>query len=76
MSGHMPSLTPRTVTRILQRAGFILHHQKGSHAHYQHGVERTRWVTVPMHLGDLRKGVLHSIIHQSGLTAEEFLKLR
>ena len=76
MSGHLPSLTPRVVARILRRAGFVLHHQKGSHAHYQHKVERTRWVTIPMHPGDLKKGVLHSIIQESGLSVEEFLSLR
>ncbi len=73
MSPKLPSLAPRDVVGVLLRAGFHLHHQRGSHAYYQHGTEPARWVTVPMHAGDLKKGTLLSIIRQSGLSREEFL---
>ena len=35
----------------------------------------SRGVTVPVHNKDLRKGTLRSIVKQSGLTVDEFIKL-
>lgn len=70
MSGRLPSLTPRDVVRVLRQAGFLFHHQRGSHAYYHDG---TRWVTVPIHPGTIKKGMLLSIIRQSGMTRQEFL---
>ena len=46
-------------------------HQKGSHIYLTDGKHR---VTVPRH-EVIKKGTLLSIIHQAGLTIEEFLKL-
>ena len=74
-SGRLPSVTPRNVISVLRHAGFVFHHQKGSHAYYQHSTHKTRWVTVPMHARSIKKGTLRSIINQSGLTRQEFLDL-
>lgn len=67
----LPPLRPSDVTRVLERGGFSLSHQKGSHAYYRRD---GRWVTVPMHPGELAKGTLHAIIRQSGLEPERFAK--
>jgi predicted RNA binding protein YcfA (HicA-like mRNA interferase family) len=75
MTEKLPSLTPRDVIQVICRAGFVLDHQRGSHAYYHHASEATRWVTVPMHAKSLKKGTLRSIIRQSGLTRSEFLDL-
>ncbi len=61
--------------RILRQAGFVLHHQRGSHAYYQHTIEPTHLVTVPMHARSIKKGTLVSIIDQSVLSRDEFLNL-
>lgn len=68
----IPSLKPRDVIKILERAGFNFVRQKGSHRMY---IKEHKGVTVPYHNKDLRKGTLRSIIKQSGLSTEEFLKL-
>ncbi|HEX4149228.1 MAG TPA: type II toxin-antitoxin system HicA family toxin, partial [Pirellulales bacterium] len=75
MMAKLPSMTPREVIQVLQRAGFVFHHQRGSHAYYHHAGDRTQWVTVPIHPGTLKPGTLRSIIRQSGLTRQQFIAL-
>lgn len=69
----LPSLKAREAERILQQAGFEFVRQKGSHRMYKRGQQG---VTVPWHSRDLKPGTLRAIIKQSGLSADEFLKLR
>ena len=75
MSPRVPILKPREVLRALQKAGFVIHHQSGSHAQLKHPDKPQLRVTVPRHdRFDLPVPVLRSIIRQAGLTVEEFLK--
>jgi len=62
-------LKPREIIRKLEKAGFQLTRQKGSHARY---VKGTRGVTVSIHPGDVPTQVIRSIIQQAGLTPEEW----
>lgn len=68
----LPALKSRDVIRALQIAGFVEHRQRGGHKIFKKGDLR---VTVPVHPRDLKKGTVHSIIEQAGLTIEEFIKL-
>lgn len=68
----IPSLKPREAIKVLERYGFVFIRQKGSHRIY---INKNNAVTIPYHNKDLRKGTLRSIIKQSGLSTEEFLKL-
>jgi len=61
--------------RALERAGFFVHHQRGSHATLKHADNPVRRVTIPVHGGDLPRGTVLAIIKQTGLTAEEFMRL-
>ena len=70
----LPSLRPRQVMNALRHAGFRFDHQTGSHAIYEKP-GHPLIITVPMHNKDLKKGTLHSIIKQTGLSAGEFIKL-
>ena len=67
-------MRPEEVISILQRVGFVVDHQTGSHV-ILYRVGRLP-VTVPKHNRDLRKGTLRHIIASAGLSVEEFLKLR
>ena len=62
-------LKPREIIRKLEKVGFQLTRQKGSHARY---VKGARGVTVPIHPGDVPTQVIRSIIQQAGLTPEEW----
>ena len=68
----LPALKSRDIIRTLERAGFMEHRQRGSHKIFKKGNLR---ITVPVHPGDLKKGTVHSIIEQAGLTVEEFIEL-
>lgn len=71
----LPALKPREVIRALQRAGFFLHHVRGSHHYFKHPDRAELRVTVPVHTKDLKRGTLSGIIRDAGLTDEQFLKL-
>ncbi|HQK02435.1 MAG TPA: type II toxin-antitoxin system HicA family toxin [Verrucomicrobiota bacterium] len=57
----------------LQRAGFVVKRQSGSHV-VLHRVDG-RQTCVAMHPGDVPTGTPRSILNQSGLTEDEFSKL-
>jgi predicted RNA binding protein YcfA (HicA-like mRNA interferase family) len=71
---RLPSCTAADVIRALKRAGFKLDHTTGSHHFFRHP-HRPRSVPVPFHRGDIKRGLLHEIIRQAGLTADEFISL-
>ena len=74
MSERLPTLKAKELIRILQREGYLLAHQKGSHATYKHPVTQRR-VTVPIHPGqDLKRGLLRGILNDLNMTPEEFIK--
>lgn len=72
---RLPSLRPREVLRALERAGFWVHRQTGSHLTLKHATDPTKRVTVPFHARELPRWLLGSILKQAGLTPEEFLRL-
>lgn len=65
-------LRAREIIRKLEKAGFRLRRQTGSHARY---IKGSRGVTVPIHPGDVPVPVIRSILQQAGLTPEEWEKL-
>ena len=75
MSQHLPALKPARVLRALQRAGFYIHHIKGSHYYLKHPDRPELRVTLPFHNTDLKRRTLISVIEQAGFTTEEFVEL-
>jgi predicted RNA binding protein YcfA (HicA-like mRNA interferase family) len=51
MNERLPVLTARDVVRALERAGFVVSRQSGSHCRLIHTSDPTRKVTVPVHAG-------------------------
>jgi predicted RNA binding protein YcfA (HicA-like mRNA interferase family) len=65
----------REVCRILERLGFSVSRQRGSHMQYRHA--DGRGTTVPNHPGrDISPILLRQIAKDIGLTAEEFISHR
>jgi predicted RNA binding protein YcfA (HicA-like mRNA interferase family) len=76
MPPKLPVLKPKEVIAALLRAGFYVHHQKGSHARLLHLRRPELHVTVPIHSKDVPPSLLkHRILKQADLTEEEFLRL-
>ncbi|TMC55454.1 MAG: addiction module toxin, HicA family [Chloroflexi bacterium] len=68
----LPALKAREVARALERAGFQLVLQQGSHAQFKRG---SLLVTVPMHSGDLNPNTLRSILRQAKMSIDELREL-
>ena len=71
----LPRIPSSLVARALNRAGFYLYHQAGSHMQLRHPVKIHLRVTIPFRRKDLVPKTLKSIIEQAGLTVDEFIKL-
>lgn len=71
----LPVVTPRQLIRALRRAGFFVHHVRGSHHYLKHPDKPGLLVSVPYHSRDLKRGTLGSILRQAGMTAEELIDL-
>jgi len=70
----LPSLTGKQVVTALQKAGFEVIRQKGSHAFLQHPDGRS--TVVPLHAGEtIGPGLLRKIIRDVEMTREEFRSL-
>jgi predicted RNA binding protein YcfA (HicA-like mRNA interferase family) len=70
--GKLRVLSGYEVCKILERQGFVVVRQRGSHRVMQLQAEGTT-LTVPVPLHDsLRRGTLQSIIRQSGLDKSLF----
>jgi len=74
MKGKLPRVTASKVIRVLEKIGFYLARQSGSHKIYKNSEGRR--VTVPYHAGKtLHPKVLKSILRDADLKVEEFRKL-
>jgi predicted RNA binding protein YcfA (HicA-like mRNA interferase family) len=67
-------LSAREVCKILQKHGFVVVRQSGSHIIMRRNLpERTITVPVPNH-SEIAKGTLKSIVQQSELPQSEFMR--
>lgn len=72
---HLPSLSPKKLIRVLEKVGFSIVQQSGSHVKFKHHRERNLNVVVPLHNKDLPRGFLKTILKQARIAEEEFRKL-
>ncbi len=71
----VPSLSYREIVHALQRDGWIVIRQRGSHIRLQKRLgERTMKLTVPAHR-PVKRSTLTQILKQAELSLERFLKL-
>jgi predicted RNA binding protein YcfA (HicA-like mRNA interferase family) len=68
----LPSLKPREVVKKLKKLGFTEHHQVGSHLTMKN-LTTGRRAVVPMHLKDIKKGTLSSLLREAGIERTEFI---
>ena len=68
-------LKPREVISKLKRIGFITDHVSGSHYIMYNPKTKSR-IPVPFHAKDVKTGTLRSIINQTGLSVEKFMKIK
>lgn len=70
----LPVLPARRAIRVLERLGFEVVRQRGSHIRLRHPDGRV--VTVPMHPGqDIGRGLLRKILRDAEVSAEALQEL-
>lgn len=69
----LPSFKPRDLEKILLKNDFIIKRQTGSHRVY-HSFKTEKTTIIPYHSKDIAPGTVRSIIKQSGLNENKFLK--
>lgn len=69
----LPVVSGREVAKALEKVGYVLDRQKGSHVVLRETVSLRR-VTVPDHK-EVAKGTLRTILRSVGVTVNEFLEL-
>ena len=70
----LPRVTARQIAAVLEKAGFSLSRQSGSHQIYKNAADK--WATIPFHGAKiLHPKVLKSILHDADLSAEDLEKL-
>jgi predicted RNA binding protein YcfA (HicA-like mRNA interferase family) len=72
----LPIISGINVIKRLKKAGFIATRQKGSHVRLEkYTPKQMIKLTVPLH-SEMKKGTLHQILKEAGLSLEDFDKLR
>lgn len=72
---RLPQAGGRDAVRALERGGFRITHVRGSH-HYLRKPGEPVLVSVPVHGSrNLPAGTLRAILHQAGLSVDEFVAL-
>lgn len=72
--GILPVISGQQAIKALNKIGYEIHHQTGSHIILRQGIAPFRRLTIPNHK-ELKKGTLRAIIRQAGLTVDEFNNL-
>ena len=73
MSPKIPRLTAKEIIRFLEKNGFVLTRQSGSHKIYKN--LNGKRVTVPYHTGEiLHPKLVKSILNDAGWTVEDFIR--
>lgn len=73
MSRELPLLKPAELIKALEKAGFYIVRQSGSHViMYKHGLPRP--ISIPKHSGELKKNLQAKIIKEAGFSASELKK--
>ncbi len=74
MSPKLPRITAADVIHVLQKSGYTLDRQRGSHRIYMNAAGNR--IVVPFHSGKiLHPKILSDIIGEMGLTLDKFTQL-
>ena len=71
---RLPQVDAARLIRALKRGGFLEHESRGSHMTLKHPASGKR-TTVPVHGGDVKRGLMKQILKQAGITEEKFREL-
>ncbi len=70
----LPVLSAQRLCKVLEKIGYHVDHQTGSHMILRNENPPYRRLTVPKHK-EIAKGTLRAIIRQAGVSVEELVSL-
>ncbi|MBI5234577.1 MAG: type II toxin-antitoxin system HicA family toxin [Deltaproteobacteria bacterium] len=74
MTEKLPRVTAKEAIKVLEKVGFVLARQSGSHMVFKNNEGKR--VTVPFHSGKiLHPKILKSVLRDADLKVEEFLNM-
>ena len=72
----LPQVAGDRLVRALQKRGWTIVHQKGSHVVLRHPTDSTRRTVIPVNKGHaLHKGLLHAILKEADVSPEQLRTL-
>lgn len=71
---RLPNVRAKEIIKALEKAGFEVRRQKGSHVSLHHPITQ-RTTIVPLHSGEFPRWLLKQIIQDAGLSEREFRDL-
>ena len=71
--GILSNISGKNAVKIFQKFGYLVDHQTGSHLILYHETKPTLSVT---NHKELAPGLLRALIRKTGITVEEFLKIK
>ncbi|MFH1245284.1 MAG: type II toxin-antitoxin system HicA family toxin [Candidatus Omnitrophota bacterium] len=72
----LPHLSGKKVIRALEKEGFFIKRQSGSHVIMRHHNDLSRRCIVPVHGSTpVKPGTLHSILKGAQISLEKFIRL-
>lgn len=74
MGERLGQVSPQEFIRALEKLGFVVRRQTGSHLILRHP-ETKRTVSVPVHAGDIKRGLLFGLLKQGDIDREKFLSV-
>jgi predicted RNA binding protein YcfA (HicA-like mRNA interferase family) len=74
MTSKLPVVSGMDCIKALEKIGYVVVRQKGSHMRLKDKNGKLPPVTVPDHK-ELRLGLLRKILNDAGLTVEDFIRL-
>jgi predicted RNA binding protein YcfA (HicA-like mRNA interferase family) len=76
MSPKLPVLSGDDLIKALQKVGYEVVRQKGSHIRLRHSTDPERKpLSVPRHQ-TLKRGLLHRILRDANLTVEQLIQIQ
>lgn len=74
MGERLGQVNLQEFVRALEKLGFVVRRQTGSHLILRHP-DTKRTVSIPIHAGDIKRGLLFGLLKQGDIDREKFLSV-
>ncbi len=72
---RLPQINGKRFIGAMEKLGWVVHHQKGSHVVLKNPEEPSKRLVVPAHDKPLKKGILSGLLKTVGITGDRLRDL-